>query len=89
MLNLTSKRIRSGQKSPAHPRNADLLQEPQEAAVLAERAIAICDEHGFAEGRSWGKGLLGWAHARLGSAAEDAALIREGMTTACANGARV
>jgi DNA-binding winged helix-turn-helix (wHTH) protein/tetratricopeptide (TPR) repeat protein len=66
-----------------------MLREPEQAALLAGRAIATAGEHGF---RQFGLGPRmshGWVQAQLGHPDEGAVLIREALTAYRANGSLV
>jgi DNA-binding winged helix-turn-helix (wHTH) protein/tetratricopeptide (TPR) repeat protein len=66
-----------------------MLREPEQAAMLAGRAIATAGEHGF---RQFGLGPRmshGWVQAQLGRPDEGAVLIREALTAYRANGSLV
>ena len=57
-----------------------MLREPEQAAVVAGRAIALCDELGFHEIGLWAKGEQGWALAHLGRVDEGLELARDALT---------
>jgi class 3 adenylate cyclase/tetratricopeptide (TPR) repeat protein len=61
------------------PRTHCFLREPEIALTLAEEAIALSDEHGFAEWIPWGRFNRGWALAELGRVEEGVADMTEGI----------
>jgi class 3 adenylate cyclase/tetratricopeptide (TPR) repeat protein len=63
----------------AKPRTHCFLREPEIALMHAEEAIALSDEHGFAEWIPWGRFNRGWALAALGRVADGVAEMAEGI----------
>jgi tetratricopeptide (TPR) repeat protein len=66
-----------------------LRREPQAAATLAEAAMALSTEQGFAQWAAMGRVLRGWALAEQAQAEEGIADIRQGLTAYQATGAAV
>jgi len=62
------------------PRTHFYLREPEIACAHAEEAIALSEEHGFAEWMPWGRFNRGWALAVLGRVEEGVAEMEEGIT---------
>jgi tetratricopeptide (TPR) repeat protein len=62
------------------PRTHFCLREPDIARAHAEEAIALSEEHGFAEWIPWGRFNRGWALSMLGRVKEGAAEMEEGIT---------
>jgi class 3 adenylate cyclase/predicted ATPase len=59
------------------------------ACARSNDCVALASEHGFAPRAAFGGILQGWAAAQKGQATEAIALIRDGLATAEATGARV
>jgi hypothetical protein len=66
-----------------------MLREFARAEALAEKALASCEEHGFAEVANWARPPLGLARAVLGRTAEGVALLGQALAGAAESGARV
>jgi predicted ATPase len=66
-----------------------MLGHPDQTAMFAAQAIALCDEHGFHEVKWWAQTGFGWARAQLGFAEEAIAIHREGISTARESGSLV
>jgi tetratricopeptide (TPR) repeat protein len=62
------------------PRTHCYLREPEIARAHAEEAIALSEEHGFAEWMPWGRFNRGWALSVLGRVEEGVAEMEEGIT---------
>ena len=56
------------------------LREPEIVRAHAEEAIALSEQHGFAEWMPWGRFNRGWALAELGRVEEGVAEMEEGIT---------
>jgi tetratricopeptide (TPR) repeat protein len=61
------------------PRTHGFLREPEIALTHVEEAIALSEEHGFAEWMPWGRFNRGWALAALGRVEEGVADMAEGI----------
>jgi adenylate cyclase len=61
------------------PRTHCFLQQPEIALTHAEEAIALSEEHGFAEWLPWGRFNRGWALAALGRMEDGVAEMAEGI----------
>jgi predicted ATPase len=61
------------------PRTHCFVREPEIVRAHAEEAIALSEEHGFAEWMPWGRFHRGWALAELGRVEEGVAEMAEGI----------
>jgi class 3 adenylate cyclase/tetratricopeptide (TPR) repeat protein len=61
------------------PRTHCFLREPEMMLTHAEEAIALSEEHGFAEWIPWGRFNRGWALAELGRVEDGVAEMEEGI----------
>jgi len=56
-----------------------LLRDPQQAEAAADRAVALCEEHGFPFVRHLSRTSVGWARAQLGRPGEGVSIVRQGL----------
>ena len=66
-----------------------LLREPQRAEDTATRALALCEEHGFAVFKQFCRAALGWARAQLGRPGEGISIVRQSLASLAKIGLRV
>ncbi len=66
-----------------------LLRDPRRAEVSATQSLALVEEHGFYFVGNMVRAQYGWARARLGSAPEGVALIRQGSAGFAESGNRL
>jgi predicted ATPase len=66
-----------------------LLREPQRAEAAATRALALCEEHGFAVFKEFCRAALGSARAQLGRPGEGISIVRQSLASLAEIGLRV
>jgi class 3 adenylate cyclase/tetratricopeptide (TPR) repeat protein len=66
-----------------------LLREPQRSAAAATRALALCEEHGFAVFKEFCRAALGSAQAQLGRPGEGISFVRQSLASLAEIGLRV